>query len=329
MAVFLLNTAASVTLKQLVNNMKKIIFALISVVSIIIATLSVNAYTQEEIPVIFTSDSKAVEGGKLTVDIRAMTDYDATIYNAWLEGDVNYEWHKDDIIVLENTTNTYEFTSEDVGHEFYVLVNCWDYTMKSENITVAAANEPTDPVILTKSIPEAVAGEEYYAKIECADPDATFGIYYNPGRDNEFEKTGLILSESGEITGVPTKEGKYGFTVASYGEAGEGYVVLELVVFASTDDESSQDSSGVADESEEQSAEASADESTENSEEDSAPTLSEAESLTVSEVESKGSASGESDTEKSAMPWWSLVIVAVAALAVGVGVTLAVVKKKK
>ena len=309
--------------------MKKSFFTLLCIFAMILTLLPAGAYTQEEIPVIFTSDSEAVEGGKLTVDIRAMTDYDATIYNAWLEGDVVYEWHKDDIIVLENTTNTYEFTAEDVGHEFYVLVTCWDYTMKSENINVVAANVPIDPVILTKSIPEAVAGKEYYAKIECADPDATFGIYYNPGRDNEFEETGLTLSENGEITGVPTKEGKYGFTIASYGEAGEGYVVLELVVFASTDDESSQDSSGVADESEEQSAEASADESTENSEEDSAPALSEAESLPVSESESEGSGSRESETEKSSMPWWSLVIVAVAALAVGVGGTLAVVKKKK
>lgn len=316
--------------------MKKSIFILICVVSIIITTLFASAYTQEEIPVIFTSDSEAVEGGKLTVDIVAMTDYDATIYNAWLEGDVSYEWHKDDIIVLENTTNTYEFTSEDVGSEFYVLVTCWDYTMKSENITVIAANESIEPVILTKTIPEAVAGEEYYAKIECIDPNATFGIYYNPGRDNEFEETGLTLSENGEITGVPSKAGKYGFTIASYGEAGEGYAVFELVVYArQIDDESSQDSSGIADESEEQSSEASTDESVENSvaigEENSTSESSEAENSAISEKENESSVSVESEpeSEKGGLPWWSLVIVAAVALAIGVGVTLAVVKKKK
>lgn len=313
--------------------MKKSLFAVLCIFAMILTLVPAGAYTQEEIPVIFTSDSKAVDGGKLTVDILAMTDYDATIYNAWLEGDVAYEWHKDDIIVLENTTDTYEFTAEDVGHEFYVLVTCWDYTMKSENITVAAANEPIDPVILTKSIPEAVAGEEYYAKIECADPDATFSIYYNPGRDNEFEEAGLTLSENGEITGVPTKEGEYGFTVASYGEGGEGYVVLKLVVYASVSDESLQDSSVVSDESEEQSAEASADESVESSAENSAPELSESESLPASEAESETAAKTESESndkdEKSGIPWWSLVIVAVAALAVGAGATLAVVKKRK
>ena len=280
---------------------------------------SVSAYSPEEIPVIFTADSVAVEGGKLTVDILAMTDYDATIYNAWLENDVRYEWHKDDIIVLENTTNTYEFTAEDVGCEFYVLVTCWDYTMKSENITVAAAREPIEPVILTKSLPEAQVGEEYYAKIECADPEATFGIYYNPGRDNEFEETGLVLSENGEISGVPKAEGEYGFCIASYGEDGEGYTQLTLKVVGISSDSSEPDESE-PDESFESEPEASLpDESVEASVGDDSQTESESASAPESSAaESEAVDSSDApEAESKGVSLWVVALIAIAAAAIG------------
>ncbi len=182
-------------------------------------------------PVLFTADSSPVPGGKLTVDIEAMTDYDARIWNAFLEKDVKYTWYQDGAAFVDRNSKTFKIGEGDVGSEIYVEVTCYDLTLTSE---VFHITEPVEegifPDILTKTLPDAVVGESYSIKLECADPDAEFGIWYNPGKANDFEKTGLTLNRNGEIKGVPKAAGTYGFCVTTSNDAGEGYMAYTLTV---------------------------------------------------------------------------------------------------
>ena len=84
--------------------------------------------------------------------------------------------------------------------------------------------------ITTESLPNATAGEAYHAELACSDPNATFGIYYNPGKSNDFSATGLALSNTGKITGIPTKAGTYTFWVGAYGTSEDHYKEFTLTV---------------------------------------------------------------------------------------------------
>ena len=93
-------------------------------------------------------------------------------------------------------------------------------------ITVKAA----PPEITTKKLPDATVGQPYSFKLESTDPDAYFGEYYNPGKANDLQKTGLILTQHGDLEGTPTEAGHYTFTIYADGEGGEGYATYTLVV---------------------------------------------------------------------------------------------------
>lgn len=88
------------------------------------------------------------------------------------------------------------------------------------------------PEITTKTLPEATVGQPYSVKLSCTDPDAAFGEYYNPGKANDLGKTGLILTQHGELEGTPEKEGSYTFWIQAVGEGGEDYKAYTLTVKA-------------------------------------------------------------------------------------------------
>jgi hypothetical protein len=88
------------------------------------------------------------------------------------------------------------------------------------------------PSITLKSLPTAYVGEEYYVRIDCSDLDAEFWEYYNPGKANDLGKTGLILTQHGELEGTPEKEGSYTFWIQAIGEGGEDYKAYTLTVKA-------------------------------------------------------------------------------------------------
>lgn len=102
----------------------------------------------------------------------------------------------------------------DVGVEFYV--------------EEGPAVDP--PKITTKTLPEATVGQSYYVKLDCTDPDASFGEWHNPGAANDLSKTGLILTQHGELEGTPSEAGTYTFTIYAAGEGSEGYMTYTLVV---------------------------------------------------------------------------------------------------
>ncbi len=86
--------------------------------------------------------------------------------------------------------------------------------------------------IITESLPSATVGAAYDITLECSDPNASFGIYYNPGKSNEFDGTGLKMADNGRIFGTPTKAGTYTFWVGAYGTSEDHYKEFTLTVLS-------------------------------------------------------------------------------------------------
>ncbi len=132
------------------------------------------------------------------------------------------------------TSDTLRCDTSDVGTKYYVCMVTTSaggcaYTSVIP-VTVTAPKIIDPPEITTEKLSEATVGEEYSVKLKCTNENATFGIYHNPGKENDFDKTGLKLSSSGKISGTPTKAGTYKFTVCAAGEGGEGYMTYKLTV---------------------------------------------------------------------------------------------------
>lgn len=101
------------------------------------------------------------------------------------------------------------------------------------NLDITVTESTGDaPKILTEELPAAFVGVAYSFKLECSDGDAEFSEYYNPGKANDLGKTGLILTQHGELEGTPEKEGSYTFWIQAIGEGGEDYKAYTLTVKA-------------------------------------------------------------------------------------------------
>lgn len=259
--------------------------------------------TAVQIPVLMTPTSAAEPGGKLTVDIDAMADYDARIWNARLENSVIYEWHRNDEIVLNHNSPSMSFTNADVGSTWYVMVTCDDLTLKSDNYTVLSVAEP--PVITTTTLPDAVVGEFYSTKLSCTDGDAVFTAYYNPGKANDLENAGLSVTQHGEIEGTPSAAGTYSFTICASGEGGEGYQTFTLNVLPPETTEPT---------------ETTGEKPHGNPKDKFRPGETEAPTIQVDEPLAQ---------ESGGMPWWAVLLIALAATGTGVGVTVFILTKKK
>lgn len=260
--------------------------------------------TNVQIPVLMTANSAAEPGGKLTVDLEAMANYDAWIYNAWLERSATYQWYKNGSAYSQKSSVS--FTQADVGSTWYVLVTCGDLTLKSDNYTVLSVAEP--PVITTTALPDATAGEFYNTKLSCTDGDAVFTAYYNPGKANDLESAGLYITQHGEIEGTPTEAGTYSFTICASGEGGEGYQTFTLTVLPPETTEST---------------ETTGEKSQGNPKDKFRPgEADDSEAPTTEPEEPAPEASG-------GMPWWAVLLIALAATGAGVGVTVFILTRKK
>ena len=170
------------------------------------------------------------------------------------------------------------------------------------------------PQILTDALPEAVAGQEYNVKINCSDPEAQFAVYYNPGKANDFEKTGLTLAADGTIYGTPSAPGSYGFCICAAGAGGEEYAVYTLTVAEPTQEGTEEPTSAGTEETPEIT-----DPSTQ------APTEPVQEETSQQGTPQQGNQQQESP---KGMPWWTAVLIGVAAAGAGVGVAVLLVKRK-
>ena len=202
------------------------------VFSLILCLLLVAAWavpvSAAEPEIIFTDESFYHPGFTMEVDTgkTLMSCYNngtSDIYNAYLEGDVQYYWMRNDSYFADGPSLT--IREEDRGCQFYCMAALYadaDHTQQigtiySEKFTVPEEEKPTIPEITTTQLPNAVVGQEYYFRLECTDPDVTYSLFHSSLPD------GLNLTQHGEIEGTPTKEGMWYVVIMATPEAGEDY----------------------------------------------------------------------------------------------------------
>jgi len=138
-------------------------------------------------------------------------------------------------MIPEETSNYLFCNTGSLGTRYYVCcVTTSDGGMAYSSVVPVSVFEKTivepAPIIYTTSLPDATVGEEYRVMLDCSDIYALFHIYYNPGRANEFDATGLRMTKENELVGTPQKAGTYTFTVCAAGDGGEDYMELTLKV---------------------------------------------------------------------------------------------------
>ena len=242
-----------------------------------------------------------------------------------------YETHTgklEDIRALNRGTEDCDYlfcdTSE-IGTRYYVCMvsSANGGSVYSSVVAVTVEKKQTtavqDTQIQTKSLATAVVGEKYSAKLKCNDAKAEFAIYYNPGKANDFDKTGLTLSKSGTISGTPTKAGTYTFSVCVAGAGGEDYATYTLTITeAATPVETEVTIPVLATE--------------ETTEPTVAETLDETIPETIPEtIEETFGVTEEIQNppeEPNGISWWVVLLVALGAAGIGVAVAVVLIKKK-
>lgn len=165
---------------------------------------------------------------------------------------------------------------------------------------------PEAPVLYDAQLPDATAGVPYTAKIGCSDPEAKISLYHNPGKANDFDKTGLILGNGGLISGTVNEPGEYTFSLSASGAGGEDYAEYTLKVLPTPVKES--ETPTPSPEQEQVSPPASAEVQTPAPEKTEAP--------------------DEGDKDDSGVPVWTVLLVGIVGVAAGVCVAVLILKKK-
>ncbi len=191
--------------------------------------------------IVFTDESFYHPGFSMTVDKgktleSCYNNGTSDIYNAYLEGNVQYYWMRDGEYFAEGPS--YYITNNDRGCEFYCLAALYadaDHTQQigtiySEKFTVPEAEKPTIPEITTTMIPNAVVGQEFYFQLECTDADVVYSTFRSSLPD------GLYLTQHGEIQGTPTKAGFWYVVIMATPEAGEDYATTAEFEFYVVED---------------------------------------------------------------------------------------------
>ena len=167
-----------------------------------------------------------------------------------------------------------------------------------------------DTQIQTKSLAAAVTGEKYTANLKCNDAEAEFAIYYNPGKENDFDKTGLSLSKSGTISGTPTEPGTYTFSVCASGADGEDYATYTLTIAETVVPTETEATIPVL--------------VTEETVANTEPTVAE----TVEETLAVTQQVQTPPEEPDGIAWWVALLVALGAAGIGVAVAIVLIQKK-
>ena len=196
---------------------------------VMLASLIVPARASDGPRIIFTEESYYAPGFTVEVDEGAtlLSCYNygtSDIYNAYLEGRVQYYWMRNDSYYADGPSIT--IREEDRGCSFYCLAAIYgdeDHiqqigTLYSDSFFVPNdLVEPEIPEITTEYLPHAVVGQEYYFQLECTDPDVHYSLFRSSLPD------GMYLTQHGEIEGTPTEAGMWYVVIMATPEAGEDY----------------------------------------------------------------------------------------------------------
>ena len=196
---------------------------------VMLASLIVPARAADGPRIIFTEESYYAPGFTVEVDEGAtlLSCYNygtSDIYNAYLEGRVQYYWMRNDSYYADGPSIT--IREEDRGCSFYCLAAIYGDEDHIQQIGALYSEsffvpndlvEPEIPEITTESLPHAVVGQEYYFRLECTDPDVHYSLFRSSLPD------GMYLTQHGEIEGTPTEAGMWYVVIMATPEAGEDY----------------------------------------------------------------------------------------------------------
>ena len=219
--------------------MKRIISFLLCVMLLASLTVPVSAAEPE---IIFTDESFYHPGFTMEVDKgktleSCYNNGTSDIYNAYLEGRVQYYWMRNDSYYADGPSIT--IREEDRCCSFYCMAALYadeDHiqqigTIYSDSFFVPNdLVEPEIPEIITDYLPNAVVGQEYYFQLECTDPDVHYSLFRSSLPD------GMYLTQHGEIEGTPTEAGMWYVVIMATPEAGEDYATTAEFEFYVVED---------------------------------------------------------------------------------------------
>ena len=175
----------------------------------------------------------AYRGDSIELRCTARSNSNAQLEFQWYETATGKLQH---IQALIEETSDYIFcSSEAAGTRYYVCCVTASNGGRAYSSVVPVTVLDADPEygpemdILTEKLPDATVGEAYQCKLECNDPSGSFVEYYNPGKDNDFSKTGLKITDN-VLSGTPQKAGSFTFTLCAAGDYGEDYATYTLTV---------------------------------------------------------------------------------------------------
>lgn len=188
-------------------------------------------------PVIFDMPAAVTANRGDSVDIRcqAYAPGSSQLSYTWYETTSGRLWDIKAIQPEEDSDFMFVDTSS-VGTRYYVCgISTSDGGMTySSVVPVTVLDYDPEPQpemeILTTSLPDAVVGQEYKAELKCNDLYGLFTLYYNPGKLNQLEGSGLRLIKENFIVGTPLKAGTITFTVCASGDYGEDYREYTITV---------------------------------------------------------------------------------------------------
>ena len=219
--------------------MKRIISFLLCVMLLASLTVPVSAAEPE---IIFTDESFYHPGFTMEVDKgktleSCYNNGTSDIYNAYLEGRVQYYWMRNDSYYADGPSIT--IREEDRCCSFYCMAALYadeDHiqqigTIYSDSFFVPNdLVEPEIPEIITDDLPNAVVGQEYYFQLECTDPDVHYSLF------RSSLPAGMYLTQHGEIEGTPTEAGMWYVVIMATPEAGEDYATTAEFEFYVVED---------------------------------------------------------------------------------------------
>ena len=266
------------------------------------------------------AEVEAYRGDRVEIRCVARSNSQAQLSYTWYE---TFSGKLQDIkaIMPEEDSDFLVCSTETAGTRYYVCaVTATDGGMVYSSVVpvkVLDADPAHSPEmeILTEKLPDAVVGEEYNTELKCNDPYGLFTLYYNPGRANQLEESGLRITKENYIVGTPVKAGTFTFSVCASGDYGEDYREYTLTVKAPAATEPTQPSEP------------------EETQTQTEP-VAETKPLETQPEETQMATEpiptvGTDHPETEGLPWWGYLVIVILASGIGAAVALLIVLSNK
>ncbi|MBQ8897026.1 MAG: cell wall-binding repeat-containing protein [Clostridia bacterium] len=139
-----------------------------SVITVNSDTVVKAVWKAADYEVLFTADSQAVTGGKMTVDIEAMVEMSDVFMEAYFDNNVTYQWYKNDSPMSGATGISLSFTEEHALSEFCVVVKFGNTALTSKKFWVLSPSESA-PLPEGDSVTRVYGNDRYQTAFDVAD----------------------------------------------------------------------------------------------------------------------------------------------------------------